>query len=239
MSSTVMIKVPSFNADRGLVERLVRSALGRHLSNGRHSEQYPISANKELAKPRLVANISARHVHLTQAHVEELFGVGHKLTVHKELYQPGAFAAEEVVTVIGPRQRMIPSVRILGPCREFSQVELAFTDSISLGIDAPVRLSGNHHETPGCWIMGPKGMIEIKRGVIRAERHVHMSLVDAEYYGVKQGDRLHMRVVSNCPGVLENLICRVDSKSKLEIHIDTDEGNACNLSSATHVELFK
>jgi propanediol utilization protein len=232
------MKVPSLNTDRGLVERLVRNALSKHLANGRFTEQLT-RLNAEPSKPRLVANISARHVHLTQAHVEELFGAGHKLTVHKELYQPGAFAAEEVVTLIGPRQRMIPNVRILGPCREFSQVELAFTDSISLGIEAPVRLSGNHHETPGCWIMGPKGMIELKRGVLRAERHVHMSLQDSEYYGVKQGDRLHMRVISDCPGVLENLICRVDSKSKLEIHIDTDEGNACNLSSATHVELFK
>jgi propanediol utilization protein len=239
MSSMVAMKVPSLTADRGLVERLVRTALSKHFSNGRVSEQHFARISDEPAKPRLVANISARHVHLTQAHVEELFGAGHRLTIHKELYQPGAFASEEVVTIIGPRQRMIPNVRILGPCREFSQVELAFTDSISLGIDAPVRISGNHRDTPGCWIMGPKGMIELKRGVLRAERHVHMGLPDAEYYGVKQGDRLHMRVISDCPGVLENLICRVDGKSKLEIHIDTDEGNACNLSAATNVELFK
>jgi putative phosphotransacetylase len=231
MSATVAMKVPPLSVDRGLVERLVRSALMKHLG-GSSPAQGPF-------QPRLVANISARHVHLTSADVEELFGPGHKLTPMKDLYQPGAFAAEEIVTVIGPRQRIIPNVRILGPCREFSQVELAFTDSISLGIDAPVRISGNHHQTPGCWIMGPKGMIELKQGVIRAERHVHMSPQDAEYYGVKQGDKLHMRVVSNCPIVLENLVCRIDAKSKLEVHIDTDEGNACNLPAATKVELFK
>jgi propanediol utilization protein len=231
MSATVAMKVPTRPVDRDLVERLVRTALLKHLG----------TKNVQIVtdKPRLVANISARHVHLTPQHVEELFGPGHKLTPMKELYQPGAFAANEVVTVIGPRQRIIPNVRILGPCRDFSQVELAFTDSISLGIDAPVRLSGNHHQTPGCWIMGPQGMIELKQGVIRAERHVHMSPADAAYYGVRPGDRLHMRVVSDCPIVLENLICRVDPKSRLEVHIDTDEGNACNLPAATTVELFK
>jgi putative phosphotransacetylase len=238
MSATMALKVPSLNVDRGLVERLVRNALSKQLHAHDQAPQ-PSFNGISPVKPPLVANISARHVHLTQAHVEELFGAGHWLTVHKELYQPGAFAAEELVTVIGPRQRMIPHVRILGPCREFSQVELAFTDSISLGIDAPVRISGNHQETPGCWIMGPKGMIELKRGVIRAERHVHMSPADAEYYGVKAGGRLNMRVTSNCPGVLENLVCRIDANSKLEIHIDTDEGNACNLSGASKVELFK
>ena len=235
MSPTVAMKVPPLAVDRGLVERLVRSALQKHLGNGSATSAPP----REAGRPRLVANISARHVHLTPAHVEELFGPGHRLTPMKELYQPGAFAAEECVTVLGPRQRMIPNVRILGPCREFSQVELAFTDSISLGIDAPVRISGNHHQTPGCWIMGPKGMIELKQGVIRAERHVHMSPQDAEYYGVKQGDKLHMRVTSNCPIVLENLVCRIDPKSLLEVHIDTDEGNACNLPAAAKVELFK
>lgn len=232
MSATVPVQLPNIAVDRQLIERLVRLALQKNLSAA-------ASTRSEPGKPRMVANISARHVHLTPAHVEELFGPGHKLTPMKDLYQPGAFAAEEVVTVIGPRQRMIPNVRILGPCRDFSQVELAFTDSISLGIDTPVRPSGNHHETPGCWIMGPKGMIELKAGVIRAERHVHMHPIDAEYYGVKQGDRLNMRVVSNCPIVLEGLLCRVDKNSKLEIHIDTDEGNACNLSAATKVELFK
>jgi propanediol utilization protein len=221
----------TLSLDRGQVERLVRAAISRHFEgNGRAEGVY---------RPKLVANISARHCHVTQADLEKLFGPGHKLKPMKSLYQDGEFASEETLTVIGPRQRMIPAVRILGPCRDYTQVELAFTDGISLGIDLPVRRSGDHRDTPGCWLMGPAGMIELEKGVIRAERHVHMGPRDAEHYGVKHGDRLNMRVVSSCPTVLENLLCRVDDRYKLEIHIDTDEGNACDLANATKVELFK
>jgi propanediol utilization protein len=157
----------------------------------------------------------------------------------KYLYQDGEFASEETLTVIGPRQRIITGLRILGPCRSASQVELAFTDGIALGIDLPVRISGDHHDTPGCWLMGPAGMIELKQGVIRAERHVHMGTKDADFYGVKHMDKIHLRVRGRCPTVLEDLLCRVDPRYKLEIHLDTDEGNACNLQDATGIELFK
>ncbi len=218
--------------DRHQIERLVRAALERQLAtNGR--------ANGQAWHPKLVANISARHCHVTPHDLEQLYGPGHKLKPMRSLYQDGEFAAEETLTVIGPRQRMIPSLRILGPCRDYTQVELAFTDGISLGIDLPVRRSGDHHDTPGCWLMGPAGMIELTKGVIRAERHVHMGPRDAESYRVKHGDRLHLRVHGSCPTVLENLLCRVDERYKLEIHIDTDEGNACDLPNATKVELFK
>jgi propanediol utilization protein len=159
--------------------------------------------------------------------------------VHRPLYQDGYFAAEESVTIIGPKHRTIPNLRILGPCRDQSQVELAFTDAISLGIDAPVRRSGDHRDTPGCYLLGPAGMVELKRGVIRHERHVHMGPTDAMYYGVENGGRLNLRVQSTCSTVLEDLLCRVDPHSKLEVHLDTDEGNACDLTHATRVELFK
>jgi putative phosphotransacetylase len=195
--------------------------------------------NGHAAAPKLVANISARHCHVSPEDLERLFGPGHKLRPMKHLYQDGEFAAEEAVTVIGPRQRMIPGVRILGPCRGATQVELSFTDGISLGIELPVRKSGDHRDTPGCYMMGPKGMIELKAGVIRAERHVHMHPRDAAYYGVKDGDRIHLRVEGRCPTVLLGLLCRVSDKVKLEVHIDTDEGNACDLANATRVELFK
>jgi propanediol utilization protein len=222
----------TLSLERSQVERLVRAALEKFGgTDGR--------VNGQAYRPKLVANISARHCHVTQEDLEKLFGIGHKLRPMKHLYQDGEFASEEAVTIIGPRQRMIPGVRILGPCRDYTQVELAFTDGISLGIDLPVRKSGDHHDTPGCWLMGPAGMIEIEKGVIRAERHVHLHPRDAEYYGVKHGDRLNLRVAGNCPTVLEGLLCRVDERYKLEIHIDTDEGNACNLSQATRVELFK
>lgn len=189
----------------------------------------------------LVVNISARHVHLTQEHVEILFGKGHQLKPMKWLYQTGYFAAEETVAIVGPRRRMLPEVRILGPCRGDSQVELAFTDSISLGLDIPVRISGNVQGTPGCLIVGPTGSLELKQGVIRALRHVHMNAAEMAYYGVKNGDEMHLRIESpGCTTVLENLTVRGgDDKIKLEVHLDTDEGNAINLTNATKVELIK
>jgi putative phosphotransacetylase len=223
-------------ADRAQVERLVRQALAGLLAKPRGDDR---AAPTAPAKPRLVVNISARHCHLTQEDTERLFGPGHKLRPMKALYQDGEFAAEETVTVIGPRQRLIAGVRVLGPCRSASQVELSFTDGISLGIDLPVRKSGDHRDTPGCWLMGPAGMIELPKGVIRAERHAHMSPAEAAYYGVKDGDRMKLRVTGSCPTVLEGLLCRVGEKIKLEVHIDTDEGNACDLPNATAVELFK
>jgi propanediol utilization protein len=218
--------------DRDVVERLVRSSLRKFMGDGTPSNGRP-------DRHQLVVNISARHCHVTQEDLERLFGPGHKLTPHKALYQDGFFAAEETVTIIGPRQRMVPNLRILGPCRDHSQVELAFTDAISLGIEAPVRKSGDHRETPGCWLQGPHGMIELPRGVIRHERHVHMGPADADFHGVKDGDRLHLRVKSSCSAVFEDLLCRVAPASKLEVHIDTDEGNACDLTRASKVELFK
>lgn len=215
--------------DRGMVERLVREALG-HRANGQVKNGHA---------PKLVVNVSARHAHVTQEDLERLFGKGHQLTPHKWLYQEGFFAAEEALTMIGPRQRMITGLRILGPCRDHSQVELAFTDSIFLGLDVPVRKSGDHRDSPGCYLMGPKGMIELERGVIRHERHVHINPADCAYYGVKDGDRLNLRVKSDCGAVLESLLVRQSPSSKLEVHIDTDEGNAVNLARATGFELFK
>jgi propanediol utilization protein len=129
---------------------------------------------------------------------------------------------------------------VLGPTRKASQVELAFTDAISLGIDAPVRHSGNIKGTPGCVLVGPKGVVELTEGVIRAARHVHMNNRDAEFYGVKNGDFMKLRIESpQSTVVFEDLLVRADETSKLEVHIDTDEGNACFLDGATKVELLK
>src|SRR5215471_9023005 len=207
--------------DRPAVERLVRSALERH-----------VSTNGKATRPRLVVNVSARHCHVTQQDLERLFGAGHQLTPYKWLYQDGFFAAEETVTLIGPRHRLIQNLRILGPCRDHSQVELAFTDAIAVGLDVPVRKSGDHRDSPGCYLMGPKGMIELHRGVIRHERHVHIGPADAAYYGVKDGDRLNLRIESTCSSVLEDLLVRLAPASKLEVHLDTDEGNAVDLTKA-------
>jgi propanediol utilization protein len=135
---------------------------------------------------------------------------------------------------------MIPNVRVLGPCRGDSQVELAFTDGISLGIDLPVRISGDVAGTPGCILVGPKGVVDLSQGVIRAMRHVHMGPADLAHYGVKNGDAMHLRVESpGCTTVLENLVVRAGENIKLEVHLDTDEGNAINLDHATKVTLVK
>ncbi|HBO44710.1 MAG TPA: transcriptional regulator [Planctomycetaceae bacterium] len=212
--------------DRSVIERIVREIVLAQTGGPPN-------------QPNLVVSISARHVHLTDQDVETLFGPGRTLTPAKDLYQDGYYAAEETVMIVGPRRRMLPTVRILGPTRPESQVELAFTDCISLGLDAPVRLSGNLKGTPGCVLVGPAGVVELKQGVVRAERHVHMSPADAAFYGVKKGDRMNLRVLSPCPTVFEGVIARPDEGLKLEAHLDTDEGNAADLEHALGVELYK
>jgi len=188
----------------------------------------------------LRVSISARHVHLTDEHVEILFGKGHTLTPQKDLFQKGFYAAQETVMVVGPRKRMLPNVRVLGPTRAFSQVELAMTDAISLGIEVPVRHSGKIQGTPGCVLVGPAGVVELKQGVIRAARHVHMSLEDAKAYGVENGDSMKLKIKSpDCTTTFEDVLVRADVASLLEVHLDTDEGNACVLDRATEVKLFK
>jgi propanediol utilization protein len=225
-------------ASREQVERMVRSVLEHSLRNGR-GIAVPERNGSTAALPNVVVNISARHCHLTHEDLEVLFGPGAKLTEMKRLYQATDFASNETVAVVGPRQRMIPGVRILGPCRKFSQVELAFTDAISLGLELPVKLSGDIEGTPGCLLVGPKGTLQLRKGVIRAERHVHMGERDAAYYGVKHLDRMDLRVEGPCPTTLEGLLVRVNPEWKLEVHIDTDEANACDLPHATRVTLAK
>ena len=186
----------------------------------------------------LVVNVSARHCHVTPQAVETLFGKGHQLHPTKWLYQDGQFAAQESVTLIGPRSRVISNLRILGPCRDFNQVELALTDAISLGFDIPVRQSGNIKGSPGCMLMGPAGFLELPEGVIRAAPHVHMHPDDAKFYGLKNGDIIRLRVGGPCGMTFEKLLVRVSPDFKLEVHIDTDEGNACGLGPTTPCELL-
>jgi putative phosphotransacetylase len=218
--------------DRSAIERVVREVVRQRLATG---EMRRADGNR----PNLVVNISARHMHITQENLEILFGAGAKLTVHRMLYQEGQFASEQAVTIIGPRHRTITNLRILGPCRTLNQIELSFTDGIAMGLDLPVRMSGNIKDTPGCIVLGPKGHIELKEGVVRAMRHAHLGTKDAEYYGVKTGDKMLLHVESSCPMTFDNVVARVDPAFKLEVHIDTDEGNACDLPNASKVELVK
>ncbi len=209
------------------VRRAVYARLGRPLP-------------RTVAAPNpLLVNISARHCHLTPAAVETLFGKGRTLTPMKWLYQKDQYAAHESVTLIGPRSRVISNLRILGPCRDLNQVELAYTDSIALGFDIPVRQSGNIQGTPGCMLMGPAGFLELEQGVIRAAPHVHMHPDDAAFYKVKQGDFMKLRVGGDLGMTFDRLLVRVHQDFKLEVHIDTDEGNACGLGPGVPVSFEK
>lgn len=216
---------------RAVVEHLVRQTVYQRLGK-------PMPRTAAAPNP-LVVNVSARHCHLTPEAVEILFGKGHQLQVQKWLYQEGQFAAKETLTLIGPRSRVISNLRILGPCRNLNQVELAYTDAIALGFDIPLRLSGNIAGTPGGMLMGPAGFLEMQEGVIRAARHVHMGPADADFYGVKAGDEMKLKIGGPCGVTLDKMLCRVDKSFKLEVHIDTDEGNACNLQPDTLCELLK
>jgi len=216
---------------RAVVEHMVRQAVYERLGR-------PLPRPAAAPNP-LVVNVSARHCHLTPEAVEALFGKGHQLTVHKWLYQDGQFAAKETLTLIGPRSRVISNLRILGPCRNFNQVELSYTDGIALGFELPLRISGDIKGTLGCMLMGPAGFFEMQEGVIRALRHVHMSPVDAEFYAVKAGEAMNLKIGGLCGLTLDKMLVRVDKSFKLEVHIDTDEGNACNLQADTPCELSK
>jgi len=214
---------------RSAVEQLVRQVVSRQLGR-----TLPAPA------PKLVVHASARHMHVSRKDLDVLFGEGYELTVHRPLYQEGHYAANETVTLIGPRSRVISNLRILGPIRDRSQVELAFTDAISLGFDdVPIRLSGDIDGTPGGFIMGPKGLVELKEGVIRAAIHVHMNPADAEWYGVKHKDMMKLRVGGDAGVTFNRLHVRVDPKVRLNVHMDTDEANACGLHLAKEIELIK
>ncbi len=223
--------VPNNSLHRAVVEHYVRQAVYQRL--GRTIPHLASAPNP------LVVNVSARHCHLTPAAVETLFGKGKTLTPYKWLYQDGQYAAKEMVTLIGPRSRVISNLRILGPCRNFNQVELAYTDAIALGFEIPLRSSGDIKDTPGCMLMGPAGFLEMPIGVIRARRHVHMCTTDAEFYGVKNGADMKLKIGGPCGLTLDGMFIRIDPSFKLEVHIDTDEGNACNLQANTPCELIK
>ena len=220
------------NPDRDLVAKLVSEVVYRRMGIA------PTTSGQGPPNP-LVVNVSARHCHLTEEAVETLFGQGHKLTPMKWLYQEGQYAAKETVTLVGPRSRVISNLRILGPCRILNQVELAYTDAISLGFKVPVRMSGKIEGTPGCMLMGPNGFFEMKEGVIRAAPHAHLSPEDADYYGVKTGDMMKLRIGGDLGMTFDRLLARVDPSFKLEVHIDTDEANAASITTGMEETLIE
>jgi putative phosphotransacetylase len=216
--------------DRSVVEQIVRQVALEYLGR---------PATGVAPAPELTVLASARHMHICREDMDILFGPGAELTVDRPLFQAGNFAANEKVTIIGPRSRLISNLRILGPMRKHSQIELAFTDAISLGIDAPVRLSGDIAGTPGAIIMGPKGSIELKQGIIRAAIHVHMNPAEAAHFGVKQADLMKLKVGGPAGITFDKVHVRIDPTSRLNVHMDTDEANACGLHLTKDIELIK
>ena len=179
---------------------------------------------------KFIVETSARHVHVTQETLEVLFGKGATLTHKKDLSQPGQFACEERVTIVGPKKEL-PNVSILGPCRKANQVELSATDARSIGIAAPVRESGDVAGSGACKIVGPCGEVEISEGVIIAKRHIHLTPADAEELGVKDKQVVCVKIESaERTAILCDTVCRVSENYSKAMHIDTDESNAVGAS---------
>ncbi|MFZ5949245.1 MAG: phosphate propanoyltransferase [Candidatus Rifleibacteriota bacterium] len=181
--------------------------------------------------------VSNRHAHISQADLETIFGQGYKLTPMKDLSQPAQFAAEECITIVGPKG-IIEKVRILGPVRPATQVEISTTDCFKLGVKPFVRDSGDTAGTPGCIVIGPKGAVTLKEGVIVASRHLHISDKDAEKFGLKDMDRISIK--SNGPKsvVFNNVLVRASNKFALDFHLDTDEANAAGIKNGDMVEII-
>ena len=186
---------------------------------------------------KFIVETSARHVHLTAEAFATLFGEGKELTVKKMLSQPGQFASEERVTIVGPK-KSLPNVSILGPFRKANQVELSATDARSIGIVAPIRESGDVAGSGACKIVGPEGEIEISEGVIVAKRHIHLTPADAEEMGVKDKDVVWVRLdTDGRKAILGDVVCRVSDSYALAMHIDTDEANAVSAPRELYGEI--
>ena len=188
---------------------------------------------------KIPLGISGRHVHVTQAHLETLFGKDYRLTEFKPLSQPGQYAANEKVDVVSPKGNTIKGVRILGPVRPASQVEISRSDALRGGFIALVRSSGDVKGSGPCTLVGPNGSVELEEGVIIADRHIHFSLEDAESFGVSNGDIVSILVEGEKPGLLGNVLCRVSKSYALDCHLDTDDGSAFMLNTGDLATLVK
>lgn len=182
--------------------------------------------------------LSNRHIHLSQQDIETLFGKGHELTFFKDLSQPGQYACEEKVDVVGEKGTL-KGVRVLGPARKETQVEVSLADGFTLGVKPPVRDSGDLAGSPGAKIVGPKGEVVLEKGIIAAARHIHMHTKDAQEFGVSDKDRVRVQVPGERGLIFDNVLVRVHEQYALEMHIDIEEGNACAAKNGMMVTLIK
>src|SRR6185436_15289883 len=177
-----------------------------------------------------MVEVSAHHIHLTQEHVEALFGKGHQLTKHADLSQPGQYACKEQLAIVGPKGR-IERVRVLGPARKYTQIEIAMTEQYKIGVAPPIRESGDINGSPGCTLEGTGGSVTVDKGVICALRHIHMTPADALRYGVRDKSTVRVRIAGDRELVFGDVLVRVDPNFALAMHIDTDEANAANVQT--------
>ena len=187
---------------------------------------------------KVKVSLSNKHLHLSAGDIEKLFGKDYKLTIFKNLFQPGQYACEEKVDIVGPKGTL-KGIRVLGPARPETQVEIAVTDARAIGINAPVRESGKLDGTPGCKLVGPAGEIELDHGVIAALRHVHLSDDQAKKAGVKDKDIVSLKIEGERGLILNNVLIRSGDAHNEEIHLDTDEGNAAGCGADTYAEIIK
>lgn len=221
--------MPEPQFDAALIEQITRRVVSRL------QEATPTPASGKMLVP---VNLSVRHCHLCREHLDILYGPGFELEERNSLYQPGEYAAKQSVTLVGPRMRCLGEVRVLGPLRKFTQVEVSRTDAIYLGIDPPVKPSGNHEGSVGLILVGPVGVLHLKQGVILANRHIHLSTQSAQQWGLKDNQSVKVRVETSKKTLLEDCQLRVNEKFLDEMHLDTDDGNACGLRGGEMVEII-
>ncbi len=232
--------------DQEVLERIVREVFDRLEGVNLSAPVKPDGSHVKVPESgvsfdpkHIPVGVSVRHLHICKGDLEKLYGPGAELHPDRDLYQEGEFAAKETVALIGPKLRLLEKVRILGPMRERTQVELAKTDAVFLGVDAPLRISGDIKRSAPITIVGPKGIVQLEEGCIRAMRHVHMNPKEAEYFGLKNGDNVKVRVAGLTAVTFENVVVRVSDKVRLQIHLDTDEGNVAGINCNTEVEIIK
>jgi putative phosphotransacetylase len=188
---------------------------------------------------QIPVGISGRHIHLSKEHLDILFGTDYQLTVFKDLSQPGQYAALEKVDIISPAGKKLEGVRILGPVRPATQIEITQSDAIRYKFSAPVRSSGDIKLSGGATILGPVGQVDIQEGVMIADRHIHFSPEDAQKYGVVDRQIVSLKIKGQKPGLLDQVLCRVHPTFSLDCHLDTDDASAFMLSSGDSVEIVK
>jgi len=234
-------------ADEKLIEAIVEQVAQRLLQergSGASAGSAPAAAGdlvtEDIRAGRVLVNISARHIHLTQEHVEVLFGPGAQLTSMRALHQPGEFASNQQVLLVGPTGKTLGPVRVLGPTRKASQVEISLTDCYALGLKPPppIRPSGDHTATYGITMVGPAGAVTLKNGLIRANRHIHLHTSQAAAMGLKDGDRVDVRIDGERPSIFLEVQIRAHDAFRAEMHIDTDDGNAVGIRSGATAQVL-